>query len=221
MITAEVDDIDVFGLQAGDDGAEILVARIETFVDDFGDAACVDRALEAVGEALAVGGLVVEDGDALVLEVLDDIGSGDLGLLVVTAAGAQHVPEAAGGQVRRGCRRRHHQDAVFGEHVGGRHRGARQHRADDEADAFAGRLVCDRHGLLRVAGVVHHLQDDLLAVDAAGLVDLFGGRFRAVLDLLPIGRDRAGERRDDANGDIGKGERSEGDAGRQGQASQH
>ncbi|MCY1239212.1 hypothetical protein D9M72_519940 [compost metagenome] len=221
MVATEVDDIDILGLQAGDDGAEVLVARVQAFIDDLGDAACVDRLLEAVSETLAVRSLVVQHGDLLVLEVLDHIGGGDFSLLVVAAAGAQHVPEAAGGEVGRRCRRRHHQNAVLGENVGSRHRGARKHRADDVADAFAGRLVGNRNGLLRITGIVEQLQDDLLAVDAASLVDLFSGRFRPVLHLLAIGRDRAGERRDDANGDIGKGERAEGDAGRQGQACQH
>ncbi len=57
--------------------------------------------MKRVGETLAVSALVVDDGDALVLEMFENVFGGDFGLLVVPAAGAQNIGQAALGEVRR------------------------------------------------------------------------------------------------------------------------
>ncbi len=54
--------------------------------------------LGLVGEALAVRGLVMDDRDLLVLEVVGEALAGDGALLVVATAGAEGVPEAALGE---------------------------------------------------------------------------------------------------------------------------
>ena len=68
----------------------------------------------------------------------------------------------------------------------------------DQRDALGGHLVGDRHGLLRVAGVVADIEIELLAEHAAGGVDVLDGKLGAVLHLLPEGgiltRDRADDR---------------------------
>ena len=145
----------------------------------------------------------MDDGDLLALQVLQDVVGCDLGLLVVAAAGAEDVSEAAIGQGRRGRGRRHHQDAALGEDVGGGHGDTRGHRADDEADLVADQQVGRRDALLGIAGIVGELQDDLLAPDAALLVDRVDGSLGAVLDLIAIGGDRTGQRREQADGDVG------------------
>ena len=66
--------------------------------------------------------------------------------------------------------------------------------AGDERDAAAGELVGDGHGLLRIAGVVADLEDQLLAVDAAGGVDVLDRLLGAGLHLLAEGRVLAGHR---------------------------
>ena len=54
----------------------------------------------------------------------------------------------------------------------------------DQRHAFGGHLVGDRHGLLRVAGVVADIEVELLAEHAAGGVDVLDGQLGAVLHLL-------------------------------------
>ena len=74
---APIDDRDAGFLHLGDEGREVLVADVDAFVHDFGDAGGVHRLLGLVGKALAVGGLVVDDGDLGVLEVGGEVGAGN------------------------------------------------------------------------------------------------------------------------------------------------
>jgi hypothetical protein len=54
---------------------------------------------------------------------------------------------------------------------------------DDELDAVSNELVGDRDALLRVGNVVAEFDDDLLAVDAAGSVDVCDSLFGTLLQL--------------------------------------
>ena len=55
--------------------------------------------------------------------------------------------------------------------------------ADHELDAVAGEIVGDRDALLGIGDVVAVVDRDLLAENAAGLVDVGGGLIDAVLHL--------------------------------------
>ncbi len=66
--------------------------------------------------------------------------------------------------------------------------------ADDEVDALAEELVGDGDALARIGGVVADEQLDLLAVDAAGGIDVGDGLLDAVLELGAEGRVRARHR---------------------------
>ena len=196
---APVDDGDAGFLHLGDQRREVLVADVDAFVHDFRDAGGVHRLLGLVGEALAVGGLVVDDGDLGVLELLGEIGAGDRALLVVAAAGAERVPQAALGEVRVGRGRRDLEDAVLGIDFRGRDRDARVEVADDELDAVSDELVGDRDALLRIGDVVADDELDLLAIDAAGRVDVGDGLLGALLELCAESGVRAGDRTGDAD----------------------
>ncbi len=74
---APIDDRDAGFLHLGDEGREVLVADVDAFVHDFRHAGGVHRLLGLVGKALAVRGLVVDDGDLGVLEVVRQIGAGN------------------------------------------------------------------------------------------------------------------------------------------------
>src|SRR5215204_6264734 len=199
---AEIDDVDVRLLQLRDEGRVVLLAGVDALVHDLLQALLVHRLLGLVGEALAVGGLVVDDGDLLALEALGEIAAGDLALLVVAAAGAEGVPLSALGQarVRRGGRRL--DDAGFLVDLGGRDRDAGVEVADDPLDAFGGELVRDRDALLRIGHVVADRKHELLAHDAAGGVDVLDRLLGAVLELGPEGGVRAGDRSGDADLDL-------------------
>ena len=77
-----------------------------------------------------------------------------LALLVVAAAGAERVPQAALGDLRVGGRRRDHQHAVVGVDFRGGNGHAGVEVADDELDAVADELVGDRDALLGIGDVV-------------------------------------------------------------------
>ena len=64
----------------------------------------------------------------------------------------------------------------------------------DKLYALAGKLIGDRDGLFRIAGIVADFQHDLLAEHAAGLVDVGHGLFGAGLHLLAEGGVFAGHR---------------------------
>ena len=74
--------------------------------------------------------------------------------------------------------------------------------ADDELDAVADELVGDRYALLRVGDVVAGLDLDLLAKDAAGLVDVLGRLIDPLRELRAEGGVGPGDRPGDANLDL-------------------
>src|SRR3979411_1537002 len=97
MVAPDIDQIYIVALQPRYDGVKVLVALVVGLEHLFGEAGLVERLLGLIGETLAIGGLVVEDGDVLALEVLGDIGGGNHALLVVATADPGHVPELAFG----------------------------------------------------------------------------------------------------------------------------
>ena len=75
--------------------------------------------------------------------------------------------------------------------------------ADDELDPIADELIGDRNSLLRIGNVVALLKGDLLAKDAAGLVDVLDRLLGAVHELCAKSRVRPGDRAGDAHFDLG------------------
>ena len=138
----------------------------------------LDGLLEFVGHALAVGGAVVDDGDALALELRH-------GVLAERAAEVHVIGHhAEGGLValarvlRVGGRRADLRDAGVAVDLGRRDRGARVQVADDAVDLAVDQLLRGRRALLRVAGVVFGQQFELglLAADRHALgVELVDG----------------------------------------------
>ena len=56
--------------------------------------------------------------------------------------------------------------------------------AVDKCDLLPDNMIGDRHGLFGIACVVLNAEDNLSAFDAASSVYVFGGQFRAALDLI-------------------------------------
>ena len=75
--------------------------------------------------------------------------------------------------------------------------------AGHEDHSGTGELVGDRHGLLRVAGVVAHFQLDLLAQDTAGGIQVGDSLIGASLHLLTESGVLAGHGAGDRDDDIG------------------
>src|SRR4029077_8084070 len=163
MIAADIDEVDVIALQARNDGVKILVALVVGLEHLFGKAGLVERLLGLVGEAFAVGGLVVEDGDVLAFVILRDVFGGHQALLIVATADARHVPELALGVQRVGGGRRDLQYVAVG--IGFRRRDRRRRTivARDKRDFRAGELFRHRARLFWIAGIVADFQRQLLA----------------------------------------------------------
>jgi hypothetical protein len=67
----KVDHVDVLLLQLRHERGIVLLARVDAFVHDLLEALAVHGLLGLVGEALAVGGLVVDDATFLPLNLSD------------------------------------------------------------------------------------------------------------------------------------------------------
>ena len=96
-------------------------------------------------------------------------------------------------------------DAVFLINFRRRDRDAGIVVADDEFDAVGGKLVRDRHALLRIGNVVAVGDADFLAENAAGGVDVGSGLVHAILHLSAGCGAWPGDRAADAEFDLGRG----------------
>ena len=74
--------------------------------------------------------------------------------------------------------------------------------ADHELDAVADELVGDRNALLRIRHVVGRLHLELLAENAAGLVDILDRLLDTLSELSAEGGVRAGDRSRDPDLDL-------------------
>ena len=92
--------------------------------------------------------------------------------------------------------------------------------ADHVLHAVADELVGDRHALLGIGDIVALLEVDLLAEDAARLVDVLDCLGRSLDELGAKGRVRARDRAGDAHLDLGLGGARHRQSGRQGDAIQ-
>ncbi len=111
MVAAEVQHIDMGLLELGDERRVVLLAGGVGLGQDLLLAGRVHRLPGLLGEAFAVGGLVVDDGDVLVGEMARQIFAGDAALLIIAAAypidvGAGTVVGEGG--IGRGGRDLHH-----------------------------------------------------------------------------------------------------------------
>src|SRR6185503_8232534 len=168
----------------------------------------LQRLLDLVGEALAVGGLVVDEGDLLRLQLVRDVRGDGRALLVVAAHGAEHGLHAALGELRVGGRARDHRDPGLAVDLRGGDRDARVQVAHHGGDLGVHELLGDGRAHLRVGLVVlaHHLERDGLAVDGDLLVVRLRDREgHAVLVVLAEVGDRARERPGVGDGDRGAG----------------
>ena len=181
------------------------VVLVDAFVEHVLEAALRHRAAGLVGEALAVGGLVVDDRDALALEALRDDRAGERALLVVAAADAEHVPHAALGDLRIGGGRRDHQHAVLLVDVGGRDGDAGIEVADHELHAVGHELVGGRHAFARIGAIVADGELDFLPENAALGIDVGDRLLDALPQLRAEGGGAAGHRTADAHPDLRRG----------------
>jgi hypothetical protein len=122
---------------------ETILAGVYAFVQHFFHAGFVDCLLHFVGQAFAVSGLVVHDGNFFAFEVLGDVFAGNLSLLIVTAADTKDVPHLAF-RHRRICRgRRNLQDAILLIDLRRRDGDARVVVANDEFHPVGCKFVCN------------------------------------------------------------------------------
>ena len=117
MQAAPIDKLRTGSLDLGNDRRIVLLASVDAFVQDRLDARLGEVGHGGIGETFAVSGLVMKDRDLLAFHGGLDIFSRHHALLVVTPAGAEHVPLALFRQGRVGGRGRDHQYVVFDVNV--------------------------------------------------------------------------------------------------------
>ena len=145
--------------------------------------------LEHLGNALAVGGAVVDDRDLLQLQRVGGV-EGQAGAQgVVVGDDAVGGLVAGLGQVGVGGRAGDVRDAAIVVDLGGGDGGAGVQVADHAGDLGVAQLLGDGRALLRVGGVVfgRDLELDLLAADHDVLgVQVLDGHAHAVLVVLAV-----------------------------------
>ncbi len=166
------------------------------------DAGGLEGLLDLVGEAFAIGGGIVDDGDGLWLAVGGQVVGNGRTLLIVAADDAEYALEALLGQRRVGCGAGDHRDVGAVVDRRGGDRGAGVEVADNAGDLGINKFL--RHGVadLRIGLVIfrHDFELDLLAADGdSGRVGFVNGEADAILVVLAQVRDAAGERRDAAD----------------------
>src|SRR6185436_16722188 len=162
----------------------------------------LERLLHLVGDALAVGGGVVDHRNGVRLVVGGEIAGDGRALLVVTADHAELGLETLLGELGVGGRARDHRDAGAVVDRRGRDRGARVQMADHAGDFGVDQLLRDRGADFGIGLVVLGDEDELhfLAVELGlGRVGFLDREARAVLVVLAEVRDAAGERADVAD----------------------
>src|SRR6185295_17614094 len=177
------DGVDARALQLGDQSGEVLLLLRIGVAHRRLQTGRFHVLLGLIGEALTIGGLVIEDGDLLAGVGLCQPWARERALLVVATASAEDGLYAfrsrALGEGRIGRGRGHLQDALFHIDFRRRDRRAGAEVARDEYDALLHQIIRHLHGLLRIALIVTDFQLDLLAVDAAGRVDVLHRHFGA------------------------------------------
>lgn len=214
VLAAVVDDVRAGALDLGDDRGEVLGVRVHVLFTGDSAAELGELGLEGGGQTGAVGLLVVDDEDLLLLGVVEQVLRGERTLDGVRRRGAEvrlvrasllaAVPLRTLGQGRVGVRGRDLGQLRVVEDLlhGLGHRGVQ--RADDTEDV----LVGDELGGVLLSGgrlglVVEgfHLEGD--AVDVLLGVGLLGREVDRVLDAETQSGELTGQRGIDADDDRG------------------
>ena len=198
--TTPVHKIHIGVLQLGNQRGKIALPLVHAFNDDWLNTARLQIRGDRIDQSLAIRLLVVQEGDVLRLDDIGDVGGAHRRALQVGADGAQDGAVTLLRQLRRSGRGGNHHDAVLVVNLGGGHGGRRTEVADDELHAVINNLVGDRHRLLRLAGIVVGLDDELLAVKTAIGVQKINRGLGANLLNRAVLRDRAGFRAGEGDG---------------------
>ena len=211
VIAGEEDEVGIGGLQLGEDGGVVALARGQGVVEHHRHARVLEALLRFFGEALGVGGVVVQDGD-----LLEALGGNDLAghaaLFVIAGAGAEEKGKALFRQAHAGGPRGDLHDFGFVDDVLGSLGHGGTVRPDDRHHPGGGQLLGGEGGRARITRVVFHNQLDLLAVDAARLVHFRNEQAHDLLHVLAFAGPLAGKRAHQADADSVRGK---GGTGRQ------
>ena len=184
VIAADIENIDRIALQLADQSGIILFPGSIGFVENFLDAPLVQGLAGFVGQALAIGGLVVNHRDILARHLVGQEIARDGALLIVPATDPENIGQIALGKFRIGRRRRDLQDVFFGINIRRRNGRSRTEMSGDEFYALAGEPVGHGDRLFRITGVIADFELELLPQHPAGGVDILDRHFRAAPHLF-------------------------------------
>src|SRR5215469_3251603 len=125
----------------------------------------------------------MDEGDLLTLEMVEDVATRDLALLVIASASAEDVPHIALGDFWISRGRRDLENAILLINFRSRNSDAGIVVADDKLHAVGNEIVGNGNALFRIGDVVAELDGQFVAKHAAGGIDVGGGLFDAVFHL--------------------------------------
>ena len=203
VVAGEEDQVGVGGLQLGQDGGVVTFAGGQGIVEDDLHTGFFQGRLAFFGQALGIGGVVVQQGHLLVTG-LDDGGGGGLALGVVTRTGAEEERQALFGQAHTGGAGTDLHQLGFGQDVlgGFGHGGAVG--ADDGHHTGGSQLLGRQGSGARVTGVVFHHQFHLAAVDAALGIGFIHEQAHDIFHVLPFGGPFARQRTHQTDLDVAR-----------------
>ena len=188
-------------LEFGEDGRVVALSGGKSVVKDHLHAQLVQLSLGFLGQALGVGGIVVQQGHSLVA-ALDNGRGGGMSLSVVTRAGAEKKRQALFRQAHAGGARADlHQTRLVQNALTGFGHG-RTVGADNRNHAGGGQLLRGQGGGARVARIVFHHQLDFAALDAAFGINLVGQQADDVFHVLAFGGPLARKRTHEPDLDV-------------------
>ncbi|MNT27684.1 hypothetical protein D3C72_1633230 [compost metagenome] len=191
-IHAAVEDrIGLFGLDRCQDCHKVGGLVVGEFGSNDLDTLGFRVLLEHVGQALAVGGTVVDHGDVLELERIGCVACQRSAQRVVVGDDTEHAWVGGAGQLRVGGRTGDERHAAVVEDLGRRNGHARVQDASHSSHLLVTQLLCCSSALLGIGGIVfgHHFKLDLLAANrhALGIEVLHGETHAGDIVLAVVG----------------------------------
>ena len=206
--------IRILGLDLGENRLEIGFGIGGALTAENGNLVCLQGLLNFIGQPFAVGGLVVDQGNFLRLDLIGDIGGNRRALLVVTTYGAEGIGKTTLGQHRIGGRAGDHRDAGLAVNLGSGDRHAGIQVANYRDHFGVHQLGGHRGADFRVALVIfgnHHELDQLAADLDLLVVGLRKGQCHAIFVVLAqvrrFHRQRSSVGNGHGNGRLGAGDR--------------
>src|SRR5690606_39543074 len=131
-------------------------------------------------------GLIVNDSNLGILEVVGNILPRNDALLIISTAGTEGVPQSAISIYRISGTGRDFKNSIFCINFGSRNGDTGVKMPNDNLHTIGGKFVSDRNALFRIGYVIAKGDGDLFTIKAPGIIDLLDCSFRSFMNQCPI-----------------------------------